>query len=150
MKTPEELREYWSNWQERQLLIEQLASEVVGLDALAKALHLPDVDHYDLLRHVLFEVPPLTRAERVQRLQAAHSTFFQRFDTTHWQKNLLDAILEKYSQGDASDMSNVELLSVPPLSVRTRMEWVQAFSQASPKTSISAVLKELQKLLYSV
>ena len=150
VKTPEDLRAYWTNRQERKLLIEQLASEVVGLDALAAALHLPDVDHYDLLRHILFQQSPITRLARVERLRTTHSTFFQRFEHNPLAKELLDAILEKYIQGDAPDVSNVELLSVPPLSARTRMEWVQAFSQASPKTSINVTLKELQQLLYSV
>ena len=67
VKTPEDLRAYWTNRRERKLLIEQLASEVVGLDALASALHLPDVDHYDLLRHILFQQAPITRLARVKR-----------------------------------------------------------------------------------
>lgn len=150
VKTPEDLHDYWTDRKKRDLLIEHLASEVVGLDALAAALHMQECDYYDLLLHVLFQQPALTRLERVQRLRAGHSTFFQRFEHNPLAKELLDAMLEKYIQGDAPDVSDVELLRVQPFSTRTRMEWAQAFSQGSPRTSINAVLKELQRLLYSV
>lgn len=150
VKTPEDLHDYWTDKKKRGLLIEHLASEVVGLDALAIALHMQECDYYDLLLHVLFQQPALTRLERVQRLRAEHSPFFQRFEHNPLAKELLDAMLEKYIQGDAPDVSEVELLRVQPFSARTRMEWAQAFSQGSPRTSINAVLKELQRLLYSV
>ena len=76
--------------------------------------------------------------------------FFQQFEHNPLAKELLDAILEKYIQGDASDVTNMELLKIPPLSARTSREWNQAFSLGSPKTGVNAALKELQKLLYSV
>jgi len=117
---------------------------------LAQALNLPDVDHFDLLQHVLFQQPTITRTERVQRLREQQSTFFQRFESNPLAKELLDVILDKYSCGDAPDVSNLELLEVQPLKARTRMEWSQAFSQGPTKTNLNAVLKELQQLLYSV
>ncbi len=151
VRTPEDLRQYWSNKDLRRSLIEQLTEQVVGLDALAEALNLPDVDHYDLLRHVLFQQPTLTRAERVARLHATHnSTFFQRFEHSPLAKELLDAILDKYIQGDAPDVSDIELLRVPPLAARTRKEWSDAVKALSPELSIGGVLRELQQLLYSV
>ena len=150
IKTPADLRRYWSDKQARKLLIDQLAREVVALDALAQALNLPDVDHFDLLQSVLFQQPTITRTERVQRLRVEQSAFFQRFESSPLAKELLDTLLDKYNRGDAPDVSDLKLLDVQPLKVRTRMEWSKAFSQGPTKTNLAAVLKELQQLLYSV
>ena len=87
VKTPEDLRAYWTNRRERKLLIEQLASEVVGLDALAAAPHLPDVDHYDLLRTSCFSKHP-SHASHVSSACAQRIAHFSSaLSTIHWQKN---------------------------------------------------------------
>jgi hypothetical protein len=136
--------------QARKLLIDELQEKFVALDALAKALDVPDVDHYDLLRHVLFQQPMLSREERVRRLRSQHSTFFQRFEHNLLANELLNVILDKYSRGEAPDVSDLDLLGVQPLKVRTQKEWLQAFRQGPTQENLPAVLKELQQLLYSV
>ncbi len=148
VKTPADLQAYWTNKGERELLIEQLKEkEVVALDALAQEMNMPDVDHYDLLLHVLFKQPAISRRERVERLRTTHHAFFQRYEQNPLAKELLETILAKYILGDAPDVSDTGLLSVPPLNARTRMEWARAFSQGP---NLSATLKELQQWLYSV
>ncbi len=157
ISTPDDLRKYWSDKSIRELLLDQLAKEVVALDALAQALNVPtDIDYFDLLLYVLFQQSMITRTERVQRLRVQHSTFFQRFENNRSAKELLDVILDKYSHGnsrnlnDMRDVNDLGWLSVQPLNERTTREWSQAFNQGPTKTTLSAVLKELQELLYSI
>jgi type I restriction enzyme R subunit len=142
---PEDLRARWLSKEQRQALRDQLQEEGVDLQALAKALHLPDVDPLDILLHVAFGQPMLTRSDRVERLYREHADFFNRYRQEA--REILNVILNKYVVGEAQDVSDTELLKVPPLDERgTFIELVQPFGGGA---NVRSTLKELQQLLYS-
>lgn len=118
--------------------------EGIDLETLAEALHLSDFDAFDILRSVAFAQPPLTRAERVEQLYREQQDFFNTFTTAA--QEMLHTILEKYEAGEAQDVSDTELLKVPPLSERgTFMELAQAFGGGA---KVRDALRRLQQLLY--
>ena len=109
------------------------------------ALHLPDVDPLDILMHVAFGQPVLTRNQRVERLYRDHADFFNRYRSDA--REILAIILAKYVAGEAQDVSNPELLKVQPLSERgTFMELARFFDGGA---KVRSTLQELQQLLYS-
>lgn len=60
---------------------------------------------------------------------------------------MLDTIIQKYVDGDASDVSDTELLKVPPLSEQgTFIELARHFGGGA---AVRAALKKLQTLLYA-
>src|SRR5207247_1184408 len=123
---PEDLRTRWLSKEQRQALLDQLQEEGVDLQALAKALHLRNVDPLDILLHVAFGQRKLTRSERVERLYREHLIFFSSYKPEA--REILDTILKKYIVGEAQDVSDTELLRVPPLSERgTFIELAQPF-----------------------
>lgn len=142
---PEDLCARWLSKEQRQALLDQLQEEGVDLQALATALHLPNVDPLDILLHVAFGQRKLTRSERVERLYREHLVFFSRYKPEAHE--ILDTILTKYIVGEAQDVSDTELLRVPPLSERgTFIELSQEFGGGA---NVRSALKELQGLLYS-
>ena len=142
---PEDLRARWLSKEQRQALRDQLQEEGVNLQILATALHLPNVDPLDILLHVAFGQRKLTRSERVERLYREHLTFFSRYKPEA--REILDTILNKYVVGEAQDVSDTELLRVPPLSERgTFIELAQRFGGGA---NVRSALNELQELLYS-
>jgi type I restriction enzyme, R subunit len=145
VKVPEDLRARWLNKEQREALRDQLEDEGVNLQALAVALHLPDVDPLDILMHVAFGQPVLTRNQRVERLYRDHADFFNRYRSNA--REILAIILAKYVTGEAQDVSNPELLKVRPLSERgTFMELARLFDGGA---KVRSTLQELQQLLYS-
>jgi len=143
--TPVDLRARWLHKEQRTALRDALDEEGVDLAILAEALHLPDVDALDLLLHIAFGQPPLTRHERVKTLYRQHGDFFNRYKPEAC--NILHIVLAKYETGEAQDVSDAELLKVPPLSERgTFVELAKAFGGGA---SVRVALKELQALLYS-
>ena len=133
------------NREQREALRDQLEDEGVDLQALAVALHLPEVDPLDILLHVAFGQPLLTRNQRVERLYREHADFFNRYRSDA--REILDTILKKYVAGEAQDVSDPELLKVRPLSERgTFMELARLFDGGA---KVRSTLKELQQLLYS-
>jgi type I restriction enzyme, R subunit len=142
---PEDLRARWLSKEQRQALLDQLQEEGVDLQVLATALHMPNVDPLDILLHVAFGQREVTRSERVERLYREHLAFFGRYKPEA--REILKVILDKYVSGEAQDVSDTELLKVPPLSGRgTFIELAQKFGGGG---NVRSALKELQGLLYS-
>jgi len=143
--TAAELRARWLQPAQREEIKERLTQEGVDLGQLAERLRLADADPFDLLLHVAFGERPLTRRERADRLKREHAAFFGRYGPAA--REILETILEKYLAGEAEDVSNTELLRVPPLSGKgTFMELARRFGGGD---SLRAALKELQTRLYS-
>ncbi len=142
---PEDLRARWLSKDQCQALLDQLQEEGVDLQALAKALNLPNVDPLDILLHIAFGQRKLTRSERVERLYRDHLTYFSRYKPEA--REILDTILKKYVVGEAQDVSDTELLRVPPLSDRgTFIELAQRFGGGA---NVRSALNQLKELLYS-
>lgn len=147
--TPEDLRARWLKDEQRAEIIMRLEDEGVDMQELAYQQRLLDLDPLDLLLHVVFHEPIVTRTQRVERLRREHATFFAHYQNNLIARGILDIILEKYVRGDAPDVSDVGLLNVISIADRhTPMELAQPFAEG--KTTIRDVLKQLQTLLYHV
>jgi type I restriction enzyme R subunit len=144
--TAADLRVRWLDQAQREEILARLIEEGVDLQALAAAHRLHDVDPLDVLLSVAFGQAACTRRERADRVQGAHAAFFQRFSPAA--RDILDTILQKYVAGEAPDVSNAELLKVPPLSERgTFVELARHFGGGA---ALRSTLKEMQRLLYDV
>ncbi len=140
-----ELRARWLRLEQRDEIRGRLEDAGVDLKELAAAMHQPDADPLDLLLHIAFGQPIMTRRERAERLWHAHPDFFARYQPAA--REILQVILTKYVRGEAQDVSNPELLQVPPLGERgTFMELARPFGGGA---KVRETLKELQRLLYS-
>jgi type I restriction enzyme R subunit len=145
VKTPVDLRARWLNKDQREALRDQLAEEGVDLQALATVLQQPEVDPLDLLSHLAFGQEMPTRGQRVERIFREHADFFNRYRPEA--REMLKAILGKYVAGEAADISDPELLKVPPLSEQgTFVELARPFGGGQ---EVRTALRELQQLLYS-
>ncbi len=143
--TPTDLRVRWLHREQRKALQDALEEEGVDLSLLAVTLHLSAVDPLDVLLHIAFGQQALTRSERVEQLYREHAAFFNRYRPEAG--DILRIVLAKYEAGEAKDVSDPELLKVPPLSERgTFMELARPFGDGE---RVRAALKELQELLYS-
>jgi type I restriction enzyme R subunit len=143
--TPAELRACWLRPEQRQEIRDRLEEQGLNLHELAAVRQMPDADPFDLLLHVAFGQQPLTRRERADRLQREHADFLARYQGLA--REVLNTVLAKYAVGEAPDISDVDLLLVPPLSGRgTVMELAQSFP---PPDGVQTALRELQELLYT-
>ncbi len=143
--SPVELRARWLRKEQQEEIKARLVEEGVNLDELAKSLGLSELDPLDVLLHVAFDQPALTRRERADRVKREHAAFFARYSPKA--RQILEIILAKYVAGEAEDVSDTQLLRVPPLDSRgTFVELAQPFGGGA---GVRNALKELQTLLYS-
>lgn len=151
VSTAADLRARWLVDEQRKEILDSLGEEGVDLGELAYSLHLMELDHLDLLLHVVFQEPLVTRTQRVERLRREQTAFFKRYENNLLARAILDVILDKYVRGEAPDVSDVGLLQVISLADRhTPLELSRPFLDPATNRNVRTVLKELQTLLYNV
>ena len=108
-----------------------------------------DMDEFDLICHVAFDMPPLTRKERAENVKKRN--YFTKYGEEA--RKVLEAILEKYSDegvnvvDDAKDSSKfVDFLKLPPIS--TIAFPLQIINDFGGKEEYLYAIKKLEKEIY--
>jgi len=142
----EHLRDLWPIAERRAEILAALGQRGVDLEALAEAAHQPEADPLDLLLHVAFNAPLLTRGERARALRSRRANFFNIY--TPAAREVLDVLLDKYADFGLNQLVNWnDVLKIPPLSEKgTLLEIAALFG--GPEKMKNAV-DQLQALLYS-
>jgi type I restriction enzyme R subunit len=131
----------WNEADRKQAIIEELASQGVFLDELAEQVG-RDYDAFDLVCHVAFDQPPLTRRERADTVRKRN--VFAKFGDKA--RAVLDALLDKYAHGGVKSVESLDILKVDPLpTFGTPVEIVNLFGG---KQRYLAAIRELESQLY--
>jgi type I restriction enzyme R subunit len=100
----------WNSAERKQAIIEELESEGILLEPLADEVG-KDLDPFDLICHVAFDQPPLTRRERVE--QVRKRDVFTKYGKQA--RAVLEALLQKYQDEGVTNLDDPQILRVPPL-----------------------------------
>ncbi|PTL35289.1 restriction endonuclease [Candidatus Methylomirabilis limnetica] len=131
----------WHDAARKQAIVEELAGQGVFLDELAEQVG-QDLDAFDLICHVAFDQPPLTRRERAANVRK-RNVFAKYGDRA---RAVLDALLEKYADAGLKSVESLEILKVDPLTtLGTPVEIVNFFGG---KQKYLAAIRELETHLY--
>jgi type I restriction enzyme R subunit len=139
----------WFRTERKEAILQALLEEGVFLDKIEEEVGL-DLDPFDLICHLAFDIKPLTRSERVRNAKQ-HPKYFQRYNETA--RKVLDALLDKYSEDGYLMLDKVlegrdlaGYLSVPPFDELGRpLELVKAFGG---KQKFKQEMLNLQSLIY--
>jgi type I restriction enzyme, R subunit len=132
----------WKDAERKQVILEELAAKGVFLDELAEQVG-RDYDAFDLVCHIAFDQPPLTRKERAEKVKK-RNVFGKYRDKAH---AVLDALLQKYADSGIGSLESLEILKVDPLTgFGTPVEIVGLFGG---KPAYLAAIRELETALYS-
>ncbi|MBI4083928.1 MAG: DEAD/DEAH box helicase family protein [Candidatus Lambdaproteobacteria bacterium] len=140
-----ELRGQWADPQHRRAIIEKLAERGIAFDDVARVANQPDADPLDLLCHLAFNAPLRTRRERAQRLRSEKKDFFERFGPAA--RQVLDELLEKYTEHGTAQFLLPDALEVPPLNRHGNVIEIAALFGGEQR--LLAAVNELQSLLYA-
>ena len=131
----------WNDAEKKQAILEELATQGIFLDELAEQVG-RDYDAFDLICHVAFDQPPLTRKERAENVKKRN--VFAKYGEQA--RAVLDALLQKYADSGISSVESMDILKVDPLSgLGTPLEIVSLFGG---KTAYLAAIRELEEALY--
>jgi type I restriction enzyme R subunit len=113
----------WNAAERKAVLIDELEQRGVFLEALADEVG-KDLDTFDLLLHVAYDQPPLTRRERAQRVKKRN--VFTQYGPVA--RQVLEALLDKYADEGITTIESDAVLRLQPLAgLGSPVELVRAF-----------------------
>jgi type I restriction enzyme R subunit len=126
-------------------VIEQLAERGVDFQTVAAQAGKPDADPFDLLCHLAFNAPVLTRRQRADRVKKQQAAFFAYYAPEA--REILNDLLEKYALDGELQFTLPDVLKVAPIWRHGNVaEIVRKFG--GPDQLRNAVT-QLQTLLYA-
>ena len=113
----------WSDADRKAALLQELEGQGVLIDALADEVG-KDLDPFDLLLHVAWNMPALTRRERANRVKKRN--VFAHYGPIA--RQVLDALIDKYADEGVQTIESMDVLNVPPLNfLGTPIELILSF-----------------------
>jgi type I restriction enzyme, R subunit len=132
----------WNDAERKQAILEELAGQGVFLDELTAEVG-KEFDPFDLICHIAFDRPPLTRRERADRVKKRD--IFGKYEARA--RAVLEALLEKYADAGITSVESMDILKVEPFrAFGTPVEIVKLFGG---KTGYLNALRELEIALYT-
>ena len=146
--TVDELRQRWSNPDEREVLLLQLAEagfDSEQLQTLRTMFEAEACDLFDLLAFLTHEAPMHTRRERAEKTRSG-SALFTRYGDPSAQA-FLEFVLEKYERTGSVELSRKSLTKLVQLSGRGTIAQLSQSFGGSAQDLLQAFI-ELQHDLY--
>ncbi|WP_430433272.1 EcoAI/FtnUII family type I restriction enzme subunit R [Methyloversatilis sp.] len=135
----------WNTAERKQALCEELEAQGVLLDALAEDVEKKTgkvFDPFDLICHVAFDRPPLTRRERAEQMR--QHTVFDKYGEQA--RRVLEALLDKYADAGIESIEDIKILTLAPFTeLGTAPELIGAFGG---RAAYLAAIRELEQALY--
>ncbi len=140
-----ELRARWIDADQRAEILRQLAERGIDFQQVATQAGQSDADPFDLLCHLAFNAPLLTRRQRADRVTKQQTAFFKYFAPEA--REILHDLLEKYAADGELQFTLPDVLKVPPISQHGNVnEIVGKFGGAD---RLRNAINQLQTLLYA-
>ena len=139
----EKFREVWLAQKKKEELLQRLVSEGVFIDYVKETLPQENVDDYDVLSYIGYDIEPLTKDERIDRILA--SGYLDHFPPDN--QDIIRLLLEAYRSHDIDELTNMRILNMP--------EFIQ---KGSPPAIVNGfggrekymeMLEEIEQQIYS-
>ena len=135
----------WSDAEQKKAIIDELAAKGVMWEALAEEVEAKrgqPLDPFDLICHIAFDQPPLTRRERAENVRKRD--YFARYSGVT--RQVLEALLDKYADTGVEHIEDIRILQLDPFCrLGSPIEIVQKFGDRS---SYMKAVEELESELY--
>ncbi|MEM8483998.1 MAG: DEAD/DEAH box helicase family protein [Bacteroidota bacterium] len=135
--------QHWSSAQKKETLLAELLDKGIFYEALAEEVG-KDLGPFDLICHVAYDQPALTRQERAENVRKRN--YFAKYGDQA--RQVLEALLDKYADQGVEQIEKMEVLKVHPISqLGSPIEIVRHFG--GKKQFLQAV-RELEREIYTL
>jgi type I restriction enzyme R subunit len=131
----------WNSTERKEAIITELQDQGIMVEALYDAVG-KQVDLFDLICHVAYDQPPLTRKERANNVKKRN--YFTKYGDQA--KQVLEALLDKYADEGITNIESIEVLRVNPFDAFGSP--VEIISNFGSKEKYLQAVKELEFELY--
>ena len=131
----------WSESDKKEELLAELAEHGVLIEALKEEVG-KDMDPFDLICHVAFDQPPLTRKERANEVRKKN--YFAQYGELA--QKVISKLIDKYEDEGIISIEKGSVLKVKPLNeLGGPVELVKAFGK---KEDFDKAIRDLEKVIY--
>jgi type I restriction enzyme R subunit len=131
----------WNAAERKQAVIDELAKEGLPLDYVAEEVG-KDLDPFDLICHIAFDQPPLTRRERADSVRKRD--VFSKYGPQA--RAVLEALLTKYQDEGVLNLDDPRVLQLFPLDqLGTPLQLIKQFGT---RVDFERAVHQLQTALY--
>jgi type I restriction enzyme R subunit len=131
----------WNYADKKEAIIKELQEQGVMVEALYEAVD-KQVDLFDLICHVAYDQPPLTRKERANNVKKRN--YFTKYGVQA--RKVLETLLDKYADEGVENIESIEVLRVKPFDeYGSPLEIISHFGN---KQHYLEAVKELENELY--
>ncbi|MCB1158656.1 MAG: DEAD/DEAH box helicase family protein [Leptospiraceae bacterium] len=142
-KTLKAFLKKWNSVERKTAIIKELEADGVLIEELKKAVD-KNVDIFDLICHIAYDMPPLTRRERANNVKKRN--YFTKYGETA--RKVIDALIDKYSDGGFENLESGEVLYLEPFSeYGSPMEIIEEFGGLE---DYNKTIKEIENYIYEV
>ena len=132
----------WNSAHKKKTVIEELESHGIILENLMAEVK-KDLDVFDLICHIAWDMPALTRRERAEKVKKRN--YFTKYGEKA--RIVIDALLDKYASEGIENIEDLSVLRIEPFNqIGTPTEIVQIFGG---KEEYLHVIEKLENELYA-
>lgn len=136
----------WAGADQKKVIIEELTEQGVFWDELREDVRKKlgiEMDAFDLIAHIVYDQPPLSRKERADNV--IKRNYFTKYEGAA--KQVLEALLNKYADTGIEPIENIKILQIDPFDkIGAPMELLNAFGG---KEQYMEAIKKLEQELYA-
>jgi type I restriction enzyme R subunit len=133
----------WNSSDRKDAIITELEEQGVLVDELLQAVN-RECDLFDIICHVAFDMPPLTRRERANSVKKRN--YFTKYGDKA--RIVLEALLDKYADEGVQNIEDMKILKINPFdSIGTPVEILSEFGD---KPGYLEAVRELEKEIYTL
>lgn len=133
----------WTEAQRKQAIIDELKEEGVLLDAVREETGKIQLDDFDLICHLAYDKPPLTKAERANNVKKRH--YLYKYSGVA--QEVLEALLNKYANEGIKEIEETKVLQLVEFAkFGSPMKIVKAFGG---KEAYQKAIQELENEIYT-
>ncbi|MGX5475396.1 EcoAI/FtnUII family type I restriction enzme subunit R [Bacillus toyonensis] len=134
----------WNSEGRKEAIIEELKEHGVILDALREETGLNEIDDFDLICHIAYDMKPLTRKERANNVKKRN--YFGKYSEVA--QKVLENLLEKYMNEGVYNLDDAKVLRIEPFcEIGKPKDLIQAFGG---KSGWNKAIKELERELFDI
>jgi len=98
----------WSEEEKKQVIYDELLNQGIILEELRDEISMDDIDDFDLICHIAFDMKPLTKAERINNVKKRN--YFAKYGDQV--REVLEILLDKYMNSNITDIEDVKILKL--------------------------------------
>ena len=133
----------WNSAEKKSIIIDEMEKAGIFMEEL-KANTKKDLDPFDMLCHIAYDKPPLTKKERIANVKKRN--YFAKYGAKV--QEVINALLDKYAETDIQNLETIEILKLEPVNkIGNPMYILNTIFKG--RKNFENIIKELENEIYA-